>query len=174
MHSIACGRGSSSSSRYVDMNVEVDAEGNDDTADHPSISFSNIQREEMNVLKEYIHDILIPAMKLDAAKSGGEGANTKASRESPEENHGEISDENSEDEEDGNYEDDSSDQDKENDGSDDDEDEDTDDDEGGIEIVEDEMAQELAKKKRMEADNSETESEGEEEPIAKRRRRRIS
>ena len=96
MHSIACGRGSSSSSRYVDMNVEVDAEGNDDTVDHPSISFSNIQREEMNVLKEYIHDILIPAMKLDAAKSG-EGANTVASRESPD---GETSDENSEDEDD--------------------------------------------------------------------------
>mmetsp|Transcript_25970 Transcript_25970/g.39321 ORF Transcript_25970/g.39321 Transcript_25970/m.39321 type:complete len:431 (+) Transcript_25970:70-1362(+) len=57
LHSIACGRGASGSSRYVDMNIQLD---NDET-----IEFTNIHREELNVLNDYIHKILIPAMKRD-------------------------------------------------------------------------------------------------------------
>mmetsp|Transcript_8512 Transcript_8512/g.12323 ORF Transcript_8512/g.12323 Transcript_8512/m.12323 type:complete len:438 (-) Transcript_8512:893-2206(-) len=63
LHSIACGRGASGSSRYVDMNVQLD---NDDT-----IEFTNIHREELNVLNDYIHKVLIPAMKKDADSDAG-------------------------------------------------------------------------------------------------------
>ena len=59
LHSIACGRGNGSSSRYVDMNITLD----DDTA----LEFTNISREELSVLNHYIHNILIPAMQRDQA-----------------------------------------------------------------------------------------------------------
>ncbi|KAL7506398.1 hypothetical protein ACHAXN_004903 [Cyclotella atomus] len=56
--SISCGRGSGSASRYVDMAVQLDSE--------ERIEFTNIAREELGVLNDYIHKTLIPAMQVDA------------------------------------------------------------------------------------------------------------
>lgn len=56
--SISCGRGSGSASRYVDMAVQLDSE--------ERIEFTNIAREELGVLNDYIHKTLIPAMQSDA------------------------------------------------------------------------------------------------------------
>ena len=56
LRAIACGRGSGGS-RYVDMVL---------TLDDTTIEFTNIHRDELNVLNTYIHSILIPAMKKDA------------------------------------------------------------------------------------------------------------
>jgi Histone chaperone Rttp106-like len=58
MASIACGRGGTSSSRYVDLLV---------TLDHQAkvLEFTNIPREELGGLTEYLHQVLIPAMKRD-------------------------------------------------------------------------------------------------------------
>ena len=66
--SISCGRGSGTASRYVDMAVQLDSE--------ESIEFTNIAREELGVLNDYIHKTLIPAMQADAdgAESEEEGA----------------------------------------------------------------------------------------------------
>ena len=72
LHSIACGRGGGgggggdSSSRYVDMVIQCQKEGEDEI---DAIEFTNIQREETSVLNSYIHDVLIPAMTRDAKKS---------------------------------------------------------------------------------------------------------
>lgn len=57
LHSIACGRGSGGS-RYVDMNLMLD--------DETPLEFTNIHRDELVHLNNYIHSILIPAMKRDA------------------------------------------------------------------------------------------------------------
>ncbi|KAL3783600.1 hypothetical protein HJC23_002104 [Cyclotella cryptica] len=62
--SISCGRGSGSASRYVDMAVELDS--------GDLIEFTNIYREELVVLNDYIHKVLIPAMQVDA--EGGDSA----------------------------------------------------------------------------------------------------
>lgn len=43
---------------YVDMAIQVDTE--------ESIEFTNIAREELSVLNDYIHRTLIPAMQADA------------------------------------------------------------------------------------------------------------
>jgi hypothetical protein len=59
LHSIACGRGSGASSRYVDLSVVLDNETRMEL-------FTNIHRDEMVHLNDYIHTILIPAMKRDA------------------------------------------------------------------------------------------------------------
>ena len=56
LHSIACGRGGNS--KYVDLICTLD----DDTP----LEFSNIARDEMVVLNEYIHGTLIPAMGTDS------------------------------------------------------------------------------------------------------------
>jgi hypothetical protein len=58
LHSIACGRGASGSSRYVDMNIQLDD-------DDKTLEFTNIHREELGGLNDYLHKILIPAMKQD-------------------------------------------------------------------------------------------------------------
>lgn len=58
LHSIACGRGASGQSRYVDLNIQLD--------DEETLEFTNIHREELTVLNDYIHKVLIPAMKKDA------------------------------------------------------------------------------------------------------------
>lgn len=57
MASIACGRGTGASSRYVDMHVTLD--------DETALEFTNISREELSVLNQYIHSVLIPAMQRD-------------------------------------------------------------------------------------------------------------
>lgn len=66
--SISCGRGSGSASRYVDMTIQLDSEKN--------VEFTNIAREELGVVNDYIHKTLIPAMQADAdgADSEEEGA----------------------------------------------------------------------------------------------------
>lgn len=62
--SISCGRGSGNASRYVDMSVELDS--------NDRIEFTNIYREELGGLNDYIHKVLIPAMQVDA--DGGDVA----------------------------------------------------------------------------------------------------
>lgn len=62
--SISCGRGSGSASRYVDLAVELDSKDR--------IEFTNIYREELGVLNDYIHKVLITAMQADA--EGGDSA----------------------------------------------------------------------------------------------------
>ena len=62
--SISCGRGSGQS-RFVDMVVQLD----DD--DDSTLEFTNIEREELQGLNEYIHNVLIPAMKRDASQGSG-------------------------------------------------------------------------------------------------------
>jgi len=69
LHSIACGRGGGGGggeSRYVDMVVQCQKEGDEGEID--AKEFTNIQREETSVLNSYIHDVLIPAMTRDAKK----------------------------------------------------------------------------------------------------------
>jgi len=97
-HSISCGRGSSSttSSRYVDLVVQLEDEEEEKHLKgsstgqaqkalkknkiHPTIEFNNIHREELNVLNQYIHETLIPAMQRDTEEAAycdekeGEGA----------------------------------------------------------------------------------------------------
>ena len=64
LHSIACGpRHGGGSSRYVDLSVVLDAE------EHKELEFTNIHRSELGVLRNYIHQTLIPAMEKDAAGS---------------------------------------------------------------------------------------------------------
>lgn len=66
MHSIACGRGSGGS-RYVDMVVTIDSGDS-----QKELDFTNIHRDELRVLNEYIHGVLIPAMTKDANGGNGE------------------------------------------------------------------------------------------------------
>jgi hypothetical protein len=57
--SISCGRGSGQS-RFVDMVVQL-------VDDDSTLEFTNIERDELQGLNQYIHSVLIPAMKQDAA-----------------------------------------------------------------------------------------------------------
>ena len=77
--SISCGRGSGS--RYVDMLVQLDVpssdsideqEGKKKKKQNDSLEFTNIHRDELNVLNDYIHQTLIPAMQMDADGSPGD------------------------------------------------------------------------------------------------------
>jgi Histone chaperone Rttp106-like len=68
--SIACGRGGgtgggSTSTRYVDLRltVEVPNKGDDNEEE---VLFTNINRAEVAVLNDYIHNVLIPAKQMDA------------------------------------------------------------------------------------------------------------
>ncbi len=61
--SISCGRGSGQS-RFVDMVVQLDDESTDGDS---TLEFTNIDRDELQGLNGYIHNVLIPAMKIDAA-----------------------------------------------------------------------------------------------------------
>ena len=61
LHSIAVGRGGGS--RYVDLHATLDGEDGDTT----KLEFTNIDREEMQVLNSYIHNVLVKAMEKDAA-----------------------------------------------------------------------------------------------------------
>mmetsp|Transcript_50366 Transcript_50366/g.151698 ORF Transcript_50366/g.151698 Transcript_50366/m.151698 type:complete len:564 (-) Transcript_50366:416-2107(-) len=71
LHSISCGRGSSSNgSRYVDLAAVLHgSDGDDDGGDEGGerMEFSNINREELRVLNYYIHKVLVRAMARDAA-----------------------------------------------------------------------------------------------------------
>lgn len=80
--SISCGRGSGGS-RYVDMVVQLDVPSSDLSEDQEgkkkkkqsdTLEFTNIHRDELTGLNDYIHQTLIPAMQLDA-----DGADKKAS-----------------------------------------------------------------------------------------------
>lgn len=59
MESIGCGR--DNGSRYVDLQV---------TRAGKQLDFSNIHRAEVNELRDYIHQKLIPAMKKDISSTG--------------------------------------------------------------------------------------------------------
>ena len=61
--SISCGRGSGQS-RFVDMVVQLDEES---SGGESTLEFTNIDRDELQGLNSYIHNVLIPAMKIDAA-----------------------------------------------------------------------------------------------------------
>ena len=67
LHSIQCGRGGGDS-RYVDLVAELED-------DEGAVEFSNIAREEVRVLNDFIHQVLIKAMTRDA--EGGEVENDK-------------------------------------------------------------------------------------------------
>lgn len=69
--SISCGRGSGQS-RFVDMVLQL--VGSDDD-DESTLDFTNIERDELQGLNGYIHNVLIPAMKQDAA-GGSDNAGT--------------------------------------------------------------------------------------------------
>ena len=149
------GRGASagqSSSRYMDMVVWQ--KGN-----APDIHFSNIQKEETNTLNEYLQDVLIPAMKKDIKASKKVDSNDE---ETDSEEEDDSSDDSSDDENFVDPEDDDSEDDSDED------DEDSDDESGGIPVVADEFAMELAREKQ---DESSTESEGEEGRASKRLRK---
>ena len=148
LKSIACGRGSGgqSSSRYVDMVLQ---RHQDDT-----VEFTNIQREELAVLNQYIHQVLIPAMQEDAkdgtsnvksVKDGKDKADDETDDDDEEEHQqddDEISDEDDENFVDGNMDTDEGDDDEgDDDGSGDDDEADDD-----FEVVDDDFAKELAKR----------------------------
>jgi hypothetical protein len=63
LKSIECG-GRAGNSRYVDLKVVTD--------DDETIEFSNIHRNEINVINSYIHKTLIPAMRKDAGQNATE------------------------------------------------------------------------------------------------------
>mmetsp|Transcript_7171 Transcript_7171/g.8236 ORF Transcript_7171/g.8236 Transcript_7171/m.8236 type:complete len:616 (-) Transcript_7171:77-1924(-) len=69
LRSIGCGRGSSAgsgSTRYVDLAITLHGE---DEESPKNIEFSNISREELRPIKDFIEGILTPAMRRDAVLS---------------------------------------------------------------------------------------------------------
>ena len=141
LKSIACGRGSGgqSSSRYVDMVVQ---RHQDDT-----VEFTNIQREELAVLNQYIHEVLIPAMHEDAkdGSSNAKPADTMDDADDETDDDEEHQEEEESDEDDENFVDGTMDTDEEGD---EEGDEDASDDDGAdddFEVVDDDFAKELAK-----------------------------
>lgn len=192
LHSIACGRGSSSanSSRYVDMVLQLN--------DESTVEFSNILREELAVLNDYIHNVLIPAMNDDVQRNkNNRSPNKNAKNKTNDDTSDETDDEEAveatsdeelddkiSDEEDEGFElpngpssdkesDDDIDETEDNDDDDDDDyvvnDEDNED---VAEVVEDEFANELAKKKRKGDSATESEEESGDRPRRSRRRLR--
>ena len=160
LHSIACGRGAGgqNSSRYVDMTLEM--------ANQEQTEFTNIQREELGVLNEYIHTVLIPAMKNDVRgnKNNKDETSNEEDTEDDEEDMGEEDEESDTDDDDENFvewDEDEEEEEEDDDDSDDDEDD-------GFEVVQDDFAKELVKRKQSE--ESSTESENEDEPRRKTRR----
>lgn len=70
LHSISCGRGAGASSRFVDLAITLDDTsdaGDGENNNHESLEFTNIDREELQCLNNYIHNVLIKAMAKDAA-----------------------------------------------------------------------------------------------------------
>ena len=173
MDEINWGRGSSagqSSSRYVDMVIKQ--KSNDD-----EIQFTNIQREETSVLNEYVHNVLIPAMKRDIKKSSKDDSSTEdetASDEDPaatdDTDDDSSDDENFVDAEDDDSEEEDEDNDEYSDESVKDNDEysdESDDESGGIPVVADDFAMELVKER---GDDYSSESEDEGQRVSKRLR----
>mmetsp|Transcript_4625 Transcript_4625/g.5673 ORF Transcript_4625/g.5673 Transcript_4625/m.5673 type:complete len:350 (+) Transcript_4625:136-1185(+) len=72
LHSISCGRGSGGS-RYVDLVATLDNKSNET---NDSIEFTNIDREELQCLNDYIHNVLVKAMAKDANDEDGEISDT--------------------------------------------------------------------------------------------------
>ena len=173
LHSIACGRGAGgqNASRYVDLVVELSNE---------RVEFSNIQREEVGVLNNYIQTVLIPAMKEDVQTTPCKNDDTTEEEEPHDEEEEDDDDDDISDEEDEVFvaEGDS---DEEEDGAeeesgsekDDDSAADEDDDDDEFEVVDDDFAKELVKQSK-ESEGSATESEDDEQPGPKRRRTRGS
>jgi len=64
LNSILAGRGSGGS-RYIDLSTTVDTVDQNDRAS--TVEFTNIDRDELNGLNRYIHDVLIKAMGRDVA-----------------------------------------------------------------------------------------------------------
>ena len=64
--SISCGRGPGGS-RFVDMMVQLDDDEEEGGKKSNNLEFTNINRDELSKLNEYIHGTLIPAMQADAA-----------------------------------------------------------------------------------------------------------
>ena len=83
LHSIAVGRGGGS--RYVDLHATLDGKDGEKT----ELEFTNIDREEMQVLNAYIHNTLVKAMTKDAEgnDNGSEEVQTKGTA-----NEGDIAD----------------------------------------------------------------------------------
>eukprot|EP00751_Fragilariopsis_kerguelensis_P005223 CAMPEP_0170788344 /NCGR_PEP_ID=MMETSP0733-20121128/18886_1 /TAXON_ID=186038 /ORGANISM="Fragilariopsis kerguelensis, Strain L26-C5" /LENGTH=569 /DNA_ID=CAMNT_0011134851 /DNA_START=76 /DNA_END=1785 /DNA_ORIENTATION=+ len=195
LHSIACGRGGGDSSRYVDLVVQCTNKdnGNQEEEEQETVEFTNINREENNVINSYIHDVLIPAMTEDAdrtittsTKGGDKNFNgddidnmeveveaivevdddNNDDDESTESEYEEVQGEenDNEDEDDDDFKDpDDEGYEEESDNEDSYSDDDDDDDEG-ITVVEDELAQELVKEKRRKLEEeSATESEDDDE-----------
>jgi len=77
LHSIQCGRGGGDS-RYVDLVATLEG-------DESAVEFSNIAREEVRVLNDYIHKTLIKAMAKDAAEGEEEDGNEVSSRDNDKE-----------------------------------------------------------------------------------------
>jgi hypothetical protein len=119
--------------------------------------FTNIQRDELRVLNDYIHQVLIPAMQQDTKTSGSKAVSSTQEEdqvvdveEADDEDDVdvELEEDSDEDEnyamseeEDGGRDDEESDSENE-----DDDDHDESDDEDGFEVVDDDFAAELAKK----------------------------
>ena len=70
------------------MLVQLDVPSSDSTDEQEgkkkkkqtdSLEFTNIHRDELNVLNDYIHQTLIPAMQLDADGSPGGDASSEGS-----------------------------------------------------------------------------------------------
>ena len=83
LHSIAVGRGGGS--RYVDLHATLDGKDGEKT----ELEFTNIDREEMQVLNAYIHNTLVKAMAKDAEgnDNGSDEVQNKVTA-----NEGDISD----------------------------------------------------------------------------------
>mmetsp|Transcript_3789 Transcript_3789/g.5641 ORF Transcript_3789/g.5641 Transcript_3789/m.5641 type:complete len:485 (-) Transcript_3789:51-1505(-) len=69
-HSIACGRGGGgNATRYVDLHLQFEQQQHKSKSksnNMETVDFTNISREELVPLNQYIHHILTPAMEQDA------------------------------------------------------------------------------------------------------------
>eukprot|EP00934_Nitzschia_sp_Nitz4_P007970 Nitzschia sp. Nitz4//scaffold53_size117307//19099//20674//NITZ4_003757-RA/size117307-augustus-gene-0.91-mRNA-1//1//CDS//3329554166//7960//frame0 len=138
LRSIACGRGSGggqSSSRYVDMVLQTDGTDSSET-----VEFTNIQREELGVLNEYVQDVLIPAMQEDVKEDNkADGTVDDAVvdvEESEDDNVVEVESDSEDENFDENHDDDETDEEEEDD---------SDEEESDVEVVDDDFAAELKK-----------------------------
>jgi hypothetical protein len=123
--------------------------------DDTTVEFTNIQREELGVLNEYIHQVLIPAMQADT-KEGAKGTIQKESGDndvdvdvdddSSTEDEGNAEMEDDTDDEDANFVDGDEEEGEADVDVEEDEDSDDDEDEGDdFEVVDDDFAKELTK-----------------------------
>jgi hypothetical protein len=168
LHSIACGRGAGgqNASRYVDLVVELAAKG--ETAE-----FSNIQREEVGVLNEYIQKILIPAMKADVKNSPKTNKDDGGSTEDDDDDDDSEEEEQDDEDDDSDEEDDNFEVEGDDDDGEEEDEESGDDDDDEFEVVQDDFAKELVKrsKNNEESGTESEEDEEDEQPRSKRRRR---